>query len=544
MDFWTQARDAERFASECRVVLGMMEQKMERYEAMLGRFRDVCALHGGMVSGNNWQGWTHDTLYISGNFPSIRGLLVAPRVSPEGRAAFERQLRDRDRDPELGILTTRTNADSWCPVWSFSTWGIKPKPIPRGDDLMAETPMHPSFEAAFDSTFGWVTGHPAHLPGQDDGLVTGFWFVVPLRPLNFTNWIRWKNASETEAAAATRRDRMQSERVTGLLAAFIGGDLFTGEFNDSQGTVRVQLFTAPEPDTAKLINPGLPPPLNARFVRDQVMRWYGRKWLARCHITPVFEAGSLRYRSWLVYGIGSLLSLGMAATVGWQTRGRLRERALAGQLREALGRQERLSRDLHDGTLQSVYGVGLGLQRAQRLLEKNPARTGGQLADTALALQRVVGELRSFIRKSDPTTRAEVPLGEALAGWLAHLRCATEMELQFEMAPDADRGLTPAQSLQLLNIAREALSNSVRHSGARRVQVLLKQAGGSVRLEVMDDGCGFDAVTAQASGHGLKNLAARVREIAGRHRWESDPGQGARLVVEVQLLSPGSNHGG
>lgn len=532
MERWTQARDAERFQAECRVVTAMIEQKMERYESVLGRLRDVCARDRGEVSGGNWGGWLENTLGMRDNYPNIRCVLVAPLVSREQRAAFEARARSAVSGHPGTILTARTNAESWGPVWrsSFFPGLVAPPP---GDDLLAETALHPSLEPALGSTFGWVTGPPAQLSRDDGSQVLGFWFVLPLRPLEFTNRIQWQWPHETPEAATSRRRDQLVRRATGLLAAFFGGDQFLGQFNHSNAAVHVQLFTAREPDAARLLNPGQPPPAAARFARDHLMAWYGRRWLARFHSTPIFEAGSLRYRTWLVWSGGSLLSLGMAAVVAWQTRGRLREAALAEQLRQALSRQERLSRDLHDGTLQSVYGVGLGLQRAQRLLEKRPADAAGQLTDTALALQRVVGELRAFIRESDPTAREEVRLGEALAGVLAHLKLATEMELELVVAPDADDGLTPSQSLQVLNIAREALSNAVRHSQGRHVRVTLERTVDHLRLEVADDGRGFDVSAAQQTGHGLRNLAVRVQELGGIHRWETWPGRGARLVVEV-----------
>lgn len=318
-----------------------------------------------------------------------------------------------------------------------------------------------------------------------------------------------------------------------------GGDRFFAEFNhtNAPAAVHVQLYLSRKPSAEFLLNPTQQPPQTARFTREQIMPWYGRRWTARFSSTPVFEAGSLRYRVTLVWYVGGVLSLAGAAALGWQTRSRWREAALAGQLREALARQERFSRDLHDGTLQSVYGVGLGLQRTQRLLEKRPDDAAGQLNDTTLALQRVVGELRNFIRESDPSAREEVRLGEALAGVIAHLKFATETELKLDVTPGADQGLTPAQSLQLLNIAREALSNSIRHSHAREVRVALQRQPTGIRLEISDDGSGFDVIAAQNAGRGLRNLAARVRELGGVQHWESKAGFGTRLVVEVPLPS-------
>lgn len=529
---WAQARDTERFQTECRMIVGMIEQKMERYETALGRIRDVCARDHGEVSSANWNGWLVQTLAMADNYPNALCLVVAPKVPRKQRAAFELRAKAQVNEHPGNITTSRSEAKYWCPVWRRSARAGLVSPI-LGDDLLAETATHPSFEPALARRFGWVTEWPARLSQGDGTAVTGFWYVLPLRPLDFTNRIQWERLHETGNEAALRRQRLLSQRATGLLATFIGGDQFLNQFNAGTNLVRVQVFTATEPSPEMLLNPGQPPPANARFVHDDIRHWYGRRWLARFTSTPVFEAGSLRYRAALVWWMGIPLSLAGSGAVAWQTRGRLREAALAAQLRQALGRQERLSRDLHDGTLQSVYGVGLGLQRAQRLLEKRPDDAANQLGDSTRALQRVVGELRDFIRESDPTTREEIRLGQALAGVIAHLKLATEIEMELVVAPGADDGLTPAQSLQLLNIAREALINAVRHSQAHGVRIALAWTDGTLRLEVADDGCGFDMTAALETGHGLHNLAARVRELGGAHRWETASGRGTRLVVEI-----------
>lgn len=534
MERWAVARDAEQFAAEARLVVQLIEQKMERYESALSRLRDACARNHGEISSLDWGGWLANTLGMAANYPNVRLVVVAPKVPRDQREAFEQRAKAQVGDHPGLIVTSRSEADTWFPVWrrSAGTWPGDPA---LGDDLLAETPRHPSFEKALSATIGWVGSRPAQRISAEGNVQVGFWYVMPLRPLEFTNRIQWKSSGETEEQAARRRDEDRSRQATGLLAAFIGGELFLREFNEATAKVRVQLFTSKTPMADNLLNPGHALPIKPRHAQDAVMRWYGKPWTARIASSPGFEASSLRYRAGLVWGMGALLSLGVAAVVAWQTRGRWREAALAQKLREVLSRQERMSRDLHDGTLQSAYGLGLALQRAQRLLEKRPQDAARQIAETTVVLQQLIAEIRGFIRETDPSTREEVPLGEALAGVVSHLKLGTEIEPQLNVQPNADDGLTPAQSLQLLNIAREALSNCVQHSGARRVQIRLEQSSGVVRLEVADNGRGFDPAAAQGRGRGLVNLAARVRELGGTYRWETAAGQGARLTVEAPL---------
>jgi len=534
VDRWARASDAERFTTESRVIAGMIQQKMGRYEAALARLADACARSRGEISATDWNGWLN-TLQFHVNSSSIRCVLVAPKLQPADREAFGQRAASAVPGHPGTIRTSTPDATEWAPVWQ--RWVAEDVVAPElGEDLLVEGLRHPTLEPALGATYGWVSLKTS-LPGIDGRSRPGFWFAIPLQPLEFTNAITHQLPGEPDLIASMRRWRQRADRSTGILAAFVDGDLFLADFNSDNGPRPewIQLFTTKSPDPESLLNPAHSPPPNPRFSSDLVMPWYTRRWTARFHSTPAFETGSQRYRAWAAWGIGSVLSLGAAAMLAWQTQGRLREAALAGQLREALARQERLSRDLHDGTLQSIYGVGLGLQRARRLLQNHSADADPQIADSTRALQGVIGELRAFIRDSDPTTREEVPLGEALKGVIGHLDLASEMKLELEVAPGADHGLTPAQSLQLLNIAREAVSNSVRHSKADRVRVRLDQSDGWVRLEVSDDGSGFNPETAEREGRGLRNLVARIRELHGIHRWESAVGQGSRLIVEVPL---------
>jgi signal transduction histidine kinase len=536
MDQWAVERDGERFTGECRALVAMIEQKMERYETALSRLRDAFAADHGRISGANWSGWINHVVQMADNYPNVRVLLVAPKISRADSEMIEDRLIVQDLGFSRTINTTRPDAEHWAPVWQRSVRDGISAPN-TGDDLLAEGPGHLSLEPALAATFGWVTEQPSRLSSLEKGEVTGFWFVLPLRPTEFKKTIPWQNPSESPKDAAQRRKAERAQQATGLLAAFLAGNSFMEQFNRKEALVRVQLFTSKDPDDATLLNPGQPAPANARFIQDHLMPWYGNRWTARFHSTPIFEAGSLRYRGELVWWLGIPLSLAGAGALAWQIRGRQREAALAEELRKALSRQERLSRDLHDGTLQSVYGLGLGLQRAQRLLKVvHPDETARQLADITPAVQRVIGELREFIRATDSSDREDVPLGEALAGVVDHLKFATDMELRLEVAPGADLGLVPAQSLQLLNIAREALSNSIRHSHAQRVRITVTQSAGVISMEISDDGRGFDP-QAQSAGRGLQNLEARVRELGGSYHWDAAPGRGARLTVQVPLVN-------
>ena len=106
------------------------------------------------------------------------------------------------------------------------------------------------------------------------------------------------------------------------------------------------------------------------------------------------------------------------------------------------------------------------------------------------------------------------------------------------MATDAASRLTSTQATHLLRIAKEAMSNSLRHAHAAGLTVSLHPAGPGARLEIRDDGVGFEPGTVGDTGHGLRNMTARAREIGAELQIISAPGQGCRILVTVCCGNP------
>jgi signal transduction histidine kinase len=92
-----------------------------------------------------------------------------------------------------------------------------------------------------------------------------------------------------------------------------------------------------------------------------------------------------------------------------------------------------------------------------------------------------------------------------------------------------------AQAVQLTQIARGALANCLRHAQARQVEVVLEQGGGSVQMQIADDGIGFDPCDAPDGRMGLQTMRSRATEAGGALRVESRPGAGTRVIVEVPV---------
>ncbi|MFO1500495.1 MAG: sensor histidine kinase [Verrucomicrobiota bacterium] len=207
-------------------------------------------------------------------------------------------------------------------------------------------------------------------------------------------------------------------------------------------------------------------------------------------------------------------------------------------LHRHLEERKRIGQDLHDNIMPSIYAVGLGLEDCRRLMQQSPAKAEEQIAIATRTLNAVLQDVRHFVGGLETRTFR----GDDLSSALNSLALATgENSSQFviQTHPDAAQILTPHQATQLLKVAKEAMSNSLRHAKANQTRVALQMAQDHVRLEISDDGVGFDPHAASHRGNGLRNLAARARDLGARCEIISAFGKGTRVVLD---LPPRSAH--
>ena len=209
----------------------------------------------------------------------------------------------------------------------------------------------------------------------------------------------------------------------------------------------------------------------------------------------------------------------------------------------ASAERTRVSRDIHDTVAQSVSSIGM---LARSALEADDAaqstralRQIGTLAAEGLA------DARRIVNALMPAELESSALGDALARMLERL--AEETGIAATLHVDDD---LPALGLDvevaLLRTAQSALANVRSHADASRVVVTLADAGDAVRLDIVDDGIGFDATRWEAQGgagsrgggYGLRSMRARLRELGGGLDVESVQGDGAALSAHVPLGGP------
>lgn len=217
-------------------------------------------------------------------------------------------------------------------------------------------------------------------------------------------------------------------------------------------------------------------------------------------------------------------------------RGELLRRSVTAQEEE----RSRIARELHDEIGQMLTGLATGLRGVQQSLADDPDRARLQLRQLEGMTVKAIGELSRMVADLRPSLLDDMGLHAALSWYTDEInrRGPTQVELAIEGPPSR---LSPEIEITLFRITQESLNNVVRHAHASRARVELAYDNGLARLQVSDDGIGFDADTVLEgeleSGWGLAGIQERVQLVGGQCRIRSAPGKGTTVMVEVPLVA-------
>jgi len=205
-----------------------------------------------------------------------------------------------------------------------------------------------------------------------------------------------------------------------------------------------------------------------------------------------------------------------------------RRRAGSAALHAQEEERARVARDLHDEVNQSLTGLLLRLEAAR---EAAPPELEAELAETRALANQAMTELLSLARQLRPTALDDLGLAAAIGGQVEQL---ARGDIEARLAVDGDfSDLGDDAQLVVYRVAQEALNNAARHSGAKRVEVLLRRSeDGGVVLDVVDDGRGF-AFDESESGLGIGGMRERALLVGGELTIESRPGAGTTVRLDV-----------
>ena len=207
-------------------------------------------------------------------------------------------------------------------------------------------------------------------------------------------------------------------------------------------------------------------------------------------------------------------------------------------LNRSLQEKIRLGRDLHDGIIQSLYAAGLTLESARPLVASAPAEAEARIARTRENLNHCIRDIRAHIAGLSPENLTSADFAPALRAVADELAATREIDFDHHIDEAAVRLLSPAHSIELLQIAREAISNALRHGAASKISIHLSATTAGLHLTLHDNGSGFDPAQTRSTGHGLANMRDRAAQLGASLHLESSPTTGTLLTLTLPSPSP------
>ncbi|WP_433665369.1 GAF domain-containing protein [Nocardia sp. CA-128927] len=222
-----------------------------------------------------------------------------------------------------------------------------------------------------------------------------------------------------------------------------------------------------------------------------------------------------------------------------------RERAHEDFAEQMIAAQElerrRLASDIHDGISQRLVTLAYRLDAAARAVVDDQVEASEQLDKARELVELTLQEARAAISGLRPPVLDDL----GLAGGLASLaRSIPQLDLELELT---DHRLPEHIELALYRIAQECLQNVLKHADARVASLRFAVHDEVARLEIADDGIGFDTSERplganEMGGYGLLSMAERAELVGGRLSIRSRPGSGTTVTVKIPLAAESPKH--
>ncbi len=249
--------------------------------------------------------------------------------------------------------------------------------------------------------------------------------------------------------------------------------------------------------------------------------------------TCAFQIAPFFHETWWFYLLcGGTGLAGIGAFVAWRVRESRKIYRLERQAAVAAERV-RIAQDLHDG-------LGADLTKLSTLAElaSDPSSqaTRDHLRKLARTSRETTRGLKDLIWMANPANDTLESFLDRLCQNAEEFLRDTQIRCRFDIAPDLPPlPLTLEQRRNLLLVAREALNNVVKHSGASEVRIAVQRGERNLELSIQDDGRGFDAGGVRPGAMGLTGMRRRIEHLGGQLERESSPGAGTRIRIQVPL---------
>ncbi len=212
------------------------------------------------------------------------------------------------------------------------------------------------------------------------------------------------------------------------------------------------------------------------------------------------------------------------------------EKERIGEIQEEA--RKKLARDLHDGPTQSIGAIAMRVNFARRLLTRDPEQAAGELFQIEELARRTTKEIRQMLFTLRPLILESEGLIPALNQLSEKMRENHNQNVIIEADENVLEDMEVGKLGVIFFIVEEAVNNARKHARAKHIWVRLTRKGDLIRLEIEDDGVGFDVSSMQSNYEqrdslGMVNLHERAELVNGILKIDSAPGGGTRITVTV-----------
>lgn len=208
--------------------------------------------------------------------------------------------------------------------------------------------------------------------------------------------------------------------------------------------------------------------------------------------------------------------------------------------------RQRISRELHDYTVQNLTSLVHKTELCSKLVEMDPVRCKLELSMMSKTLRDIINDTRQLIYNLRPMSFDDIGLDVTVERALEKIESSESKKINFKVEGEPYQ-IKPVIGLTLLRIIQEGCSNAIRHASATYVQVVLTYHPEMISVTIEDDGKGFDAnhISTESrednSGFGLSMMKERVYLLSGNIEIESKIGTGTRIIVNVPIKNKEEN---
>jgi signal transduction histidine kinase len=198
--------------------------------------------------------------------------------------------------------------------------------------------------------------------------------------------------------------------------------------------------------------------------------------------------------------------------------------------------RERIGMNLHDGIIQSIYGIGLMLEDTQLLIESKPEVADQRIQRTISGLNEVIRDIRNYILDLRPERFKGRNLKSGLEELAREFRANTLLKVELNTDSIDSSSLSAEQTVEILHIVQEALTNVRKHARASVVEVDLGIEENVLKVMVTDNGIGIKRnVATLMRGNGLQNMRERALSLQGEISLTSGENSGTKLELTVPI---------